>query len=163
MSSANAAGHAAQPRLHHHFESYEQQRESATLGMWFFIAQEILFFGGIFMAYIVYRMANPVAFAAASHELDITLGGFNTVVLIASSLTMAMGVRAAQLGDRKKLVTFLLLTILLGMTFLGVDAVQGVVRRAVDRGEIVEINTPDAFFSNPQHERTKLFLSQILH
>jgi cytochrome c oxidase subunit III len=111
-------------RLHHHFESFDQQRESATLGMWFFIAQEILFFGGIFMAYIVYRMASPVAFAAASHELDIRLGGFNTVVLIASSLTMAMGVRAAQIGDRKKLVTFLLLTILLGLTFLGVKVIE---------------------------------------
>jgi cytochrome c oxidase subunit 3 len=124
LSSAHAAAHDDKPRLHHHFESYDQQRDSATLGMWFFIAQEILFFGGIFMAYIVYRIANPVAFAAASHELDIRLGGFNTVVLIASSLTMALGVRAAQLGDRKKLVTFLLLTILLGLTFLGVKVVE---------------------------------------
>ena len=72
--------------------------------MWLFLAQEVLFFGGIFMVYIVYRVMHPVAFAAASHELDIKLGAFNTAVLIASSLTMALGVRAAQLGDRKKLV-----------------------------------------------------------
>jgi cytochrome c oxidase subunit 3 len=122
--AADHAGHGHLPRLHHHFDSYEQQRESASLGMWFFIAQEILFFGGIFMAYIVCRMVNPVAFAAGSHELDIKLGGFNTVVLIASSLTMALAVRAAQLGDRKKLVTFLMLTILLGLTFLGVKVIE---------------------------------------
>ena len=112
------------PGLHHQFDSYEQQRESAALGMWFFIVQEVMFFGGIFAAYVVYRVQYPWAYAAGSHHLDIKLGAFNTVVLIASSLTMAMAVRSAQLGRRKPLVLFLILTILLGATFLGVKAVE---------------------------------------
>lgn len=114
----------AQPGLAHHFESYEQQREASTFGVWLFIVQEIMFFGGLFMAYMVYRHAHPAAFAAASHELDIALGGFNTAVLIGSSLTMALGVRAAQLGQHKKIALFLLLTILLGGVFLGVKVVE---------------------------------------
>ena len=77
--------------LHHQFDTLEQQKESATLGMWLFLVQEILFFGGLFMAYMLYRWRDPQAFAAGSHELDITLGAINTVILIGSSLTMAMG------------------------------------------------------------------------
>jgi cytochrome c oxidase subunit 3 len=123
-SAPGPVTHAVSPRLAHHFDSYAQQRESATLGMWLFIAQEILFFGGIFVTYAIYRWINPVSFAAASHHLDIALGGFNTIVLIASSLTMALGVRAAQLGERKALVRFLALTILLGLVFLGVKAIE---------------------------------------
>jgi cytochrome c oxidase subunit 3 len=92
--------------------------------MWFFLIQEVMFFGGVFAAYVVYRIQYPWAYAAGSHHLDIKLGAFNTVVLIASSLTMAMAVRSAQLGRRKPLVLFLILTILLGGTFLGVKAVE---------------------------------------
>ena len=123
-------GHAAHdgtvhhPGLEHHFDSYDQQRESATLGMWAFIVQEILFFGGLFAAYAVYRRWYPLEFAAGSHHLDITLGAFNTAVLIASSLTMAMAVRSAQIGKRKPLLLFLALTILLGSVFLGVKVVE---------------------------------------
>ncbi len=108
----------AHPGLAHHFESYEQQRQSASLGMWVFLAQEIMFFGGMFLAYMVYRSRYPLAFIAGSHHLDITLGAFNTAVLIGSSLTMALGVRAAQLGRRKAVVLFLILTLVLGSIFL---------------------------------------------
>ena len=121
MSSAE---HTAHPGLEHHFESYEQQRETASLGMWLFIAQEMLFFGGLFMAYIVFRHRFPDAFAAASHHLDVTLGGFNTVVLIGSSLTMALAVRAAQMGRNKVCGWFLIATMILGGVFLGVKAVE---------------------------------------
>jgi len=80
--------------LAHHFDSYEQQRQSASLGMWTFLVTEIMFFGGLFTAYILYRAKFPEAFIAGSHQLDVTLGTVNTVVLIFSSLTMAMAVRS---------------------------------------------------------------------
>jgi len=83
------------PALAHHFEDLGQQREAATLGMWVFLVTEVLFFGGLFAAYSIYRAWYPEAFAFASHELDITLGTVNTVVLITSSLTMALAVHAA--------------------------------------------------------------------
>jgi cytochrome c oxidase subunit 3 len=122
--SPAAAHRLDRPGLDHQFDSYEQQRESASLGMWAFIVQEVMFFGGLFVTYLVYRWSYPAAFAAASHHLDIRMGAFNTTVLIASSLTMALAVRAAQLGRRKPLVGFLVATLLLGSVFLGVKAVE---------------------------------------
>jgi cytochrome c oxidase subunit 3 len=104
--------------LAHQFDSLEQQKESSTLGMWFFLAQEMLFFGGLFVTYLMYRWRDPVAFAAGSHELDIILGGFNTIVLIASSLTMAMAVHSAQTDKQKPLVNYLIATGVLGLVFL---------------------------------------------
>ncbi|MGH9380658.1 MAG: cytochrome c oxidase subunit 3 family protein [Thermoanaerobaculia bacterium] len=125
MSAAEAhAAHAELPGLHHQFDSYAQQRESASLGMWVFIAQEIMFFGGLFLAYLIYRTHNQEAFHAGSHTLDIGLGGFNTAVLIASSLTMALAVWAAQTGRRKVTALLLIATILLGGVFLGVKVVE---------------------------------------
>ena len=109
--------HAA---LQHHFTSLEQQREASTLGMWVFIAQEILFFGGLFAAYTVYRTLYPDAFSAGSHHLSWKIGFFNTLVLIGSSLTMAMGVYSAAIGKKNRVVGFILATILLGSVFLGV-------------------------------------------
>ena len=117
-------GHEPLPGLAHHFDSYDQQRESATLGMWAFIVQEVMFFGGLFVTYMVYRREYAAAFAAGSHHLDVKLGAFNTAVLIASSLTMALAVRAAQLGKKKPLIGFLIATILLGSVFLGVKTVE---------------------------------------
>jgi cytochrome c oxidase subunit 3 len=108
----------------HQFDDVEQQREAASLGMWIFLVTEIMFFGGLFMAYLLYRWSYPDVFAHASHHLDVRLGGFNTAVLIGSSLTMALAVHAAQLGRRKAIVGFLIVTILLGGTFLGVKAVE---------------------------------------
>jgi cytochrome c oxidase subunit 3 len=100
------------PALAHHFDSLAQQSEATTLGMWVFLVTEVLFFGGLFATYMIYRNWYPDAFAAASHELDVTLGTVNTVVLITSSLTMALAVHAAQLGQRKLLMTFLILTMI---------------------------------------------------
>jgi cytochrome c oxidase subunit III len=110
--------------LAHHFEDLKQQKESATLGMWLFLVTEIMFFGGLFTAYLVYRFQYPEAFAAGSHHLDIALGGVNTVVLIASSLTMALAVYAAHHGKKKLQVLFLLATIVLGAGFLGIKSVE---------------------------------------
>ncbi|MCI0488267.1 MAG: cytochrome c oxidase subunit 3 family protein [Blastocatellia bacterium] len=110
--------------LAHHFEDMEQQREAGTLGMWVFLITEIMFFGGMFLAYTLYRSKYPDEFARGSRELSILLGGINTVVLIGSSLTMAMAVHSAQTGNRKKLIGFLAVTLLLGLTFLGIKAVE---------------------------------------
>jgi cytochrome c oxidase subunit 3 len=111
-------------KLQHHFESYDQQRESATLGMWAFLVTEIMFFGGLFVAYTVYRQRFPEAARIASHHLDVTLGTTNTAVLIASSLTMALAVRAAQTARRKPLVGWLIATMGLGLTFLAIKVVE---------------------------------------
>jgi cytochrome c oxidase subunit 3 len=110
--------------LAHQFDSLEQQKEAATLGMWVFLVTEVLFFGGLFCAYTVYRAWYPEAFAAASHTLDVTLGTINTAVLITSSLTMALAVHAAQLGQRRLLMIFLVLTMALGAAFLGIKSVE---------------------------------------
>jgi cytochrome c oxidase subunit III len=119
-----AEAHRHHPALAHHFDDLEQQHEASTLGMWIFLATEILFFGGLFMAYLVYRTWYPAGFAEASNHLDVLLGGVNTAVLIVSSLTMALAVHAAQVGSRKGQILFLLLTILLGSVFLGIKVVE---------------------------------------
>ena len=108
----------------HHFETAEQQYEAATLGMWAFIVKEILFFGGLFGAYVVYRNLYIDAFSAASHQLDISLGAFNTGILIGSSLTMALAVRCAQKGEKNTIIGWLVATIILGFGFLGVKYVE---------------------------------------
>ena len=118
------ATHHQHPALAHHFDSLAQQSEAATLGMWVFLVTEVLFFGGLFLTYLVYRNWYPAAFAAASHELDVTLGTINTVVLISSSLTMALAVHAAQLGQRRLLMIFLVATMVLGTAFLGIKSVE---------------------------------------
>jgi cytochrome c oxidase subunit 3 len=119
-----ARDHSQVPGLAHHFNSLEQQAEATTLGMWVFLVTEVLFFGGLFMVYTVYRTWYPAAFGAASHELDVTLGTINTGVLITSSLTMALAVHAAQLGERKTLMMFLVATMLLGGVFLGIKSFE---------------------------------------
>ncbi len=106
------------PALQHHFETLEQQKEASVLGMWIFIIQEVMFFGGLFAAYMIYRVWYPEAWSEGSGELDIVLGGINTVVLIGSSLTMAFAVRAAQTGEQKATVRWLFLTMGLGLVFL---------------------------------------------
>ena len=112
--SDSAAAHA------HHFDDIEQQHEASWLGMWVVLATEVMFFGGMFLGYTFYRTAYPQAFAGASNHLDIWLGTVNTAVLICSSFTMALAVRAAQLGQRKPVMVFLILTIVLGAIFLGI-------------------------------------------
>lgn len=102
----------------------EQQREAATLGMWVFLVTEIMFFGGMFLAYTLYRSEYPAAFASASNHLDLKLGAINTVVLILSSFTMAMAVYSTQVGKRRNQIISLVLTLLLGVTFLGIKAVE---------------------------------------
>jgi len=110
--------------LAHHFEDMDQQREASSLGMWAFLVTEVMFFGGVFAGYAIYHTLYPEAFGEASKKLSVVLGATNTAVLICSSLTMAFAVRSAQLNQRRQLVLFLTLTIILGSVFLGIKAVE---------------------------------------
>ena len=118
------AVHHHHPALAHHFDDLAQQKEAATLGMWVFLVTEVLFFGGLFLVYSVYRTWYSDAFAVASHELDVALGTINTAVLITSSLTMALSVHAAQLGQRRLVIIFLVATMALGAAFLGIKSIE---------------------------------------
>ncbi len=109
---------AHSPELRHHFDDSAQQLESSTLGMWVFLVTEIMFFGGMFGGYTVYRNMYPDAFASTSHFMNVTIGAINTGVLICSSFTMVLAVRSAQLGQKKALIAFLILTLILGCVFL---------------------------------------------
>ncbi len=116
--------HQDRPELRHHFADEEQQRNAASLGMWWFLGTEIMFFGGMFCAYLIYRIKYFPEFAAASRSLDLKVGTLNTAVLICSSLTVAQAVRAAQMGKRMLQVKLLLATLFFGLVFLGVKAYE---------------------------------------
>jgi cytochrome c oxidase subunit III len=119
-----SSSHASASHVQHHFADSGQQFDAAVLGTWIFLITEIMFFGGLFMAYILYRSWYPEAFVAGSHHLDVRLGAFNTAVLIASSLTVVLSVRAAQQGRQGPLLRWLLATIVLGLVFLAVKGVE---------------------------------------
>ena len=119
-----AQGEVHNPALLHHFATEEQQRNSASLGMWIFLATEVMFFGGLFCAYLIYRLKYFAEFSAASKTLALSLGATNTAVLICSSLTVVLAVYAAQHAKRSMLLINLVLTLILGFTFLGIKAVE---------------------------------------
>jgi cytochrome c oxidase subunit III len=110
--------------LYGQFQTLEQQKESATLGMWVFLLTEILFFGGMFMAYTVNRHAYPTAFGVGGNMLSLPLGFANTIVLILSSFTMAMSVWSAQTSKKKLVPLFLIATLALGTVFLGIKVIE---------------------------------------
>ncbi len=116
--------HAHPPHLAHHFDTPEQQFDSGKLGMWTFLATEILMFGGLFCAYAVYRYNNPDVFRYGEHHVSTMWGAINTIILLTSSLTMAMGVRYAQLGQNSKLVAMLVLTLLGGAGFMVIKTIE---------------------------------------
>jgi cytochrome c oxidase subunit 3 len=130
--------------VRHHFATAEQQMDSATLGMWTFLITEVLFFGGMFAAYAVYRDMYPAAFASTSIFMNVKIGAANTAVLICSSLTMAMGVRAAQLSKRADLIKYLIGTMIFGTIFLVVKAFEY-------HDKYVEHLIPGATFQFPEH------------
>ena len=148
----SATSHSA--ALLHHFDTAEQQKDASTLGMWLFLVTEIMFFGGLFTAYIVYRTLHPDAFVAASHTLDITMGAINTAVLICSSLTMVLAVDAASKGAKKSLVLNLVLTIVLGAVFLGIKAIEY-------KDKFTHHHVPGASFQfeGPEAANAQLFFS----
>ncbi len=112
------------PYLAHHWETPAQQFQAGKTGMWLFLSTEILLFGGLFCAYAVYRHNHPEIFVYAHQYLDKNLGGINTLILILSSLTAAWSVRAAQLGQQKLLVRLIVVTLLCGIGFMGIKAVE---------------------------------------
>jgi cytochrome c oxidase subunit 3 len=111
--------HIALPQHRHHFETVEQQREAGSFGMWLFLLTEIMFFGGMFFAYLLYRNWYYDAFASASETLSIQIGTVNTAILITSGFFMALGVWAAEMRKQKMLVWTLILTTVFGLAFLG--------------------------------------------
>ncbi len=121
---ADTHEHHHAPGLQHQFEDMGQQEESVSIGMWMFLVQEIMFFGGLFTAYLVFRSRYPLAFAEGSNHLDAFWGGLNTLVLIVSSLTMALAVFYAQRGNRNLQVIMILLTMFFGAVFLGVKVIE---------------------------------------
>jgi cytochrome c oxidase subunit III len=118
------AEHAHPPYQRHHFESMEQQVDATGFAMWLFLLTEIMFFGGMFTAYLIYRNWYYPAFVAGSHQLSMMWGTLNTTVLIASSFTMAMGVWSAQMRKKGLLLFFLVLTFVLGLIFLGIKSIE---------------------------------------
>jgi cytochrome c oxidase subunit III len=138
---------ADEPILSQQFDDVEQQSEASTLGMWLFLATEVMFFGGLLTAYAVYRIGAHREVALASIELNVPLGCINTVVLLTSSLTMALAVRAAQLRARVELVRWLVLTMVLGAGFLGIKAVEWT-------RDYHEDLIPGLNFQVPEHDRS---------
>ncbi len=130
--------------LRHHFATSEQQMDAATLGMWTFLITEVLFFGGMFASYAVYRNMYLDAFASTSQYMNVVLGGTNTAVLICSSLTMVLAVRAAQLSNRKHVMLFLVLTMIFGTAFL-------VIKGFEYHSKWVEHLVPGFNFQYPEH------------
>jgi cytochrome c oxidase subunit 3 len=112
------------PALVHQFDDMEQQKEASTFGMWVFLLTEIMMFGGLFAAYLVYRLKYYDAFVAGSTSINVSWGFANTLVLIGSSFTMAMGVWSAQKGSRKLQMWFIAATMFLGAVFLGIKAIE---------------------------------------
>jgi cytochrome c oxidase subunit III len=153
-SREGGSAHVHHPALQHQFETLEQQQESATLGMWIFLVTEIMFFGGLFMAYLLYRVWYPAAWSEGSLELDIVLGSINTAVLIGSSLTMALAVRSAQTGFPKATVNWLLATMFLGAVFL-------VIKGFEYAHKFHEHHVPGANFQfeGPHARQVEIFLS----
>lgn len=122
--AADQLQHHHEPELVEQFDTLEQQKDASQFGMWVFLITEIMFFGGLFAAYLIYRNLYNPAFVIASSSIDITLGAINTAVLICSSLTMAMAVHSAAVGARKLLIFFLVFTLGLGGVFLGIKGVE---------------------------------------
>ena len=110
--------------LREQFDTAEQQKDATTLGVWIFLITEIMFFGGLFLAYTIYRDTYFPVFALASSSLNAVIGAVNTAVLLCSSFTMVLAVRASQVGQRNALIIFLILTLILGVAFLGVKAYE---------------------------------------
>jgi len=147
--------HAHNPFLAHHFDTPRHQFEAGKLGIWLFLITEILFFGGLFCAYAIYRSLHPEIFVYAHYYLDTFWGAVNTGVLILSSLSAAWAVRNAQLGEQKKLVFNILATVALACCFLCVKYVEYA-------HKFHEQTLPGRYF-NPEHEVWELPAYQKAH
>ena len=140
-----AHGETHDPALLHHFATEEQQKDASNLGMWIFLGTEVMFFGGLFCAYLIYRLLYFGDFAAASKSINAALGGTNTAVLICSSLTVVLAIWGAQTGRRAPMLGSLVLTMLFGLGFLGIKGVEY-------HDKFVENHVPGASFSFEHEE-----------
>ena len=136
--------------LRHHFNSIEQQADTASFAMWLFLLTEIMFFGGLFTAYLIYRNWYYAAFVAGSHQLNVVWGTTNTVVLIFSSFTMAMGVWCAETRQRRGLVLSLALTFVLGLVFLGIKGIE--YSEKIEKHHVPGANYSLQSFMDPQSD-----------
>lgn len=116
--------HALDAHVAHQFDSAEQQKHSSLLGIWIFLLTEIMFFGAVFVAYGVYRSRFPDAFALGTHQLSLDLGGLNTIILMLSSFTMTLAVLAARSNKKAQIINWLVVSIVLGVVFLGIKAFE---------------------------------------
>lgn len=146
--------HSSHGPLAHQFDDLPQQRNAEELGMWLFLTTEAMLFSGLFLAYTIYRSADPQAFAAASHQLDFWLGTINTFVLLFSSFTMALAVEAAHESNRQRLQQFLALTIVFGVLFLGIKGVE--YYHKYEHGMIPFTGLP-FHYSGPNPDHAKMF------
>ena len=140
--------------LAHQFDEPAQQYEAASLGMWVFLVTELMFFGGVFTLYTVYRAEYSEAFAQAATHLSLLLGSINTAILLTSSLTMAMAVRSAQLSRRTALIGFIVLTMVLGAIFLGIKFTEYAHKFAEGL-----VPGPHFTYAGPQPRQAQLFFS----
>ncbi|MCS6885959.1 MAG: cytochrome c oxidase subunit 3 family protein [Acidobacteriota bacterium] len=131
--------------LQHHFAEAAQQEDASKIGMWLFLATEVLLFSGLFLAFAVMRQYHYEAFREGHHHLNKTLGVVNTLVLICSSLTMALGVRAAQTSRKQQLINYLVATLLFAATFL-------VIKYFEYSHKIHEGLLPGRYFTGEMHE-----------
>jgi cytochrome c oxidase subunit III len=118
------AHHLETLALREQFDTEDQQKDASTLGMWVFLITEMMFFGGMFLAYTLYRSTYPQVFGVASSSLNLVIGATNTCVLLLSSFTMAMAVRSGQLGQKRAVIWFLIITMLFGLAFLGIKGYE---------------------------------------
>ncbi|MBD3167048.1 cytochrome c oxidase subunit 3 family protein [bacterium] len=153
---ANHSTAAEHPKwMQHHFSDPIQQRESVKFGMWIFLITEILFFGGLFCAYAIYRAWHPEVFLAAHHALDWKMGALNTIVLIVSSLTIALSIRSFQLDRKKEGMWLLVATFLLAGVFMVVKYFEYTHKfhlgifpgEFYNYGGFAGVNNPHIFFS----------------
>ena len=144
------AGHEHPAYLRHHFENTEQQADATNFAMWVFLVQEVMFFGGLFTAYLIYRNWYYPAFVSASHQLDVRWGTLNTLVLIVSSFTMAMGVWCSETKRKSGLVLCLSLTMLLGLGFLGIKTVE--YSEKIEKHHVPGFHYSLSSFLDPEHD-----------
>ena len=149
-SIANSADTEHPSYLHHHFNSTEQQADASNFAMWLFLLTEVMFFGGLFTAYLIYRNWYYAAFVAGSHQLNAVWGTTNTLVLILSSFTMAMGVWCAETGRRRGLVLSLTLTLILGLSFLGIKTIE--YSEKIEKHHVPGIHYSLDSFLDPAHD-----------
>ena len=148
---AEAAAHEEHPAyLRHHFNSTEQQADASNFAMWLFLLTEVMFFGGLFTAYLIYRNWYYPAFVSGSHQLNVIWGTTNTFVLILSSFTMAMGVWCAETRRRRGLVLCLSLTLVLGLAFLGIKTVE--YREKIEKHHVPGAHYSIGAFLDPAHD-----------